>query len=138
MTYEEKVRWLKRYQDSLRIQRELELEVERLRSEATRITPLLSGMPGGQGDGQQLPRAVEAITEAQVELQEQVLCCEELRREVLAVIEAVPDVRNREILRRRYVLGQRWEKIGEDMSMNVRWVYKRHRKIVTCMAYVTV
>lgn len=138
MTYEEKVRWLKRYQDSLRIQRELELEVERLRSEATRITPLLSGMPGGQGDGQHLPRAVEAITEAQVELQEQVLRCEELRREVLAVIEAVPDVRDREILRRRYVLGQRWEKIGEDMSMNVRWVYKRHRKIVTCMAYVTV
>ena len=52
MTYEEKVRWLRRYQESLRREQELAEEVERLQSEATRITPLLSGMPGGAGDGQ--------------------------------------------------------------------------------------
>lgn len=136
MTYEEKVRWLKRYQDSLRIQRELELEVERLRSEATRITPLLSGMPGGQGDGQQLPRAVEAITEAQVELQEQVLCCEELRREVVEVIEMVPDARNREILRRRYVLGQRWEEIALQIKKDSRWIRRCHMNAVSTL-YIT-
>lgn len=128
MTYEENVQWLKRYQESLQIQRELELEVERLKSEATRITPLLSGMPGGQGDGQQLPRAVEAITEAQSELQEQILRCEEIRREVVAVIEMVPDARDREILRRRYVLGQRWEKIASNMHNEYRWILRCHKK----------
>ena len=39
MTYEEKVRWLRRYQESLRREQELAEEVERLQSEATRITP---------------------------------------------------------------------------------------------------
>lgn len=133
MTYEKKVAWLKRYQDSLRIQRELELEVERLQSEATRITPLLSGMPRGQGNGQQLPRAVEAITEAQSELQEQILRCEERRREVVAVIEAVPDARNREILHRRYVLGQKWKKISEAMGMDERWIRRKHHGIIVCI-----
>lgn len=127
MTYEEKVAWLKRYQDSLRIQRELELEVERLQSEATRITPLLSGMPRGQGDGQQLPRAVEAVTEAQVELQEQVLRCEEMRKEVIAAIESVSNHRDREILRRRYVLGEQFSMIAFSMNYNIRWIMRRHR-----------
>ena len=36
MTYDEKVRWLRRYQDSLRREKELAEEVERLRSEAAR------------------------------------------------------------------------------------------------------
>lgn len=133
MTYEEKVRWLRRYQDSLRCQRELEQEVERLQSEATRITPLLSGMPGGRGDRQKLPRAVEAITKAQSELQEQILRCEEIRRDVVAAIETVLKPRDREILRRRYVLGQRWEKLSEDMRMDARWIRRKHRSIVICL-----
>lgn len=130
MTYEEKVRWLKRYQDSLRIQRELELEVEQLRSEATRITPLLSGMPRGQGDRQQLPRAVEAIIEAQSELQEQILRCEKVRREVVAVIDCVSSLRDYEILRRRYILKQNFQEISEAMYMSCRWIRRRHKKII--------
>lgn len=47
MIYTDKVAWLRRYQESLRREKELAEEVERLQSEAARITPLLSGMPGG-------------------------------------------------------------------------------------------
>ena len=64
MTYEEEVRWLRRYQDSLRREQELAEEVEQLRSRACKVTPSLSGMPGGTSDGQALPRAVEQILEA--------------------------------------------------------------------------
>ena len=59
MTYEETVHWLRRYQESLRQEQELAKEVEQLQSEACRMTPLLSGMPGGGSDGQGLPRAAD-------------------------------------------------------------------------------
>lgn len=135
MTYEEKIRWLRRYQDSLRLQHELELEVERLRSNATRVTPLLSGMPGGQGDGQQLPRAVEAITEAQAELQEQILKCEKIRREVVEAIEIIDDLKDREIMRRRYLLGEKWRQVAESVGLDERWVRRIHHHIVCNIDY---
>lgn len=133
MNYNEKVLWLRRYQECLRQEKELAEEVERLRSKATRVTPLLTGMPGGQGEEQKLPKAVEAIIKAQSDLQEQILRCEEIRREVVSVIESIPNTRDREIIRRRYVLGQRWEKISEAMGMDERWIRRKHQSIVVCL-----
>lgn len=130
MTYEEKVRWLRRYQESLHIERELANEVERLRSEAARVTPLLSGIPGEAGTRDKLPRAVEGIIQAQQELQAQINQCGAIRREVVAVLDQIQNPRDHEILRRRYLLGQRWEYIAVEMKIELRWVYRRHRKTV--------
>ena len=133
MTYEEKVRWLRRYQESLRREKELAQEVERLHSEAYRVTPLLSGMPGGASDGQALPRAVEGIVKAKQELQAQINQCGYIRREVVAALEQVTNARDHEILRRRYLLGQRWEEIAVEMHLEYRWVTRRHRRTVESM-----
>lgn len=133
MTYEEKVRWLRRYQESLRREQELAEEVEHLRSEATRVTPLLSGMPDGPGDGQKLPRSVERIVQAQQALQEQVDHCTDARSEIAAAIARVTNHKDHEILRRRYILGQRWEYIAVQMEIELRWVYRRHRNAVEGM-----
>ena len=133
MTYEEKVRWLRRYQESLRREQEFAEEVERLQSEATRITPLLSGMPDGPGDGQKVPRAVERIVQAQQELQEQVDRCADVRGEIAAAIAQVTNHKDHEILRRRYILGQRWEYIAVQMEIELRWVYRCHRNAVEGM-----
>lgn len=133
MTYEEKVRWLRRYQDSLRREQELAEEVEQLRSRACKVTPSLSGMPGGTSDGQALPRAVEQILEAQQELEEQIEQCNAIRREVADTIEQVINLRDKEILRRRYLLGERWENIAVEMGIQSRWVYRKHRVAVSSM-----
>lgn len=130
MTYEEKVRWLRRYQDSLRREQELAEEVEQLRSRACKVTPSLSGMPGGTSDGQALPRAVEQILEAQQELQAQIEQCNTIRREVVDAIEQITNPRDNEILRRRYLLGERWEYIAVSMYLEYRWVTRRHRTSV--------
>lgn len=61
--YKSTVRWLWRYQGCLRQEQELALEVERLRAEAERITPLLTGMPGGINTDK-LSCAVERIQPA--------------------------------------------------------------------------
>lgn len=134
MTYDEKIRWLRRYQESLRREKELAQEVERLYSEAYRVTPLLSGMPGGASDGQALPRAVEWIVKANQELECQINMCGAIRREIVAAIEQVTDARDHEILRRRYLLGQKWEQISVDMNYNFQYVCKRHKLTVCKLA----
>lgn len=131
MTYDEKIRWLRRYQESLQREKELADEVKELRERAYNITPALTGMPGGPSDGQSLPRAVESITQAMQELQCQINMCGAIRREIVAAIEQVSNHRDHEILRRRYLLGQKLEKISVEMNYTFRYVCKRH-KITVC------
>lgn len=131
MTYEEKVRWLRRYRDALKLEVELRQELEAQRARACKTTAALTGMPGGGGDGQALPRAVESIVAAQQELQAQINLCGATRREVVAALDQVTDARDHEILRRRYLLGQRWENIAVEMHIELRWIYRRHRSAVS-------
>lgn len=133
MTYDEKASWLRRYRQALRRQSELEQEVEQLDSAAKRVTPMLSGIPGGQGDGNALPRAVEGLIQAKQELETQINVCGAVRREVVAAIEQVANARDHEILRRRYILGQRWEEIAVEMHLEYRWVTRRHHRAVESM-----
>ena len=66
MTYQEKMKWLGRYQAALSYQHMLEDEIEVLRSDAERVTTCMSGMPGrggpNRGPGPALlgPRAAPA------------------------------------------------------------------------------
>ena len=128
MTYEEKVRWLRRYQDSLRRERELAEELEQLRARAYKVTSALTGMPNSPSDGQSLPRAVEQILEAQRELQAQIEQCNIIRREVLEVIEQISHSRDKELLRRRYLLGQNFEQISVEMHIDYRWARRIHKR----------
>lgn len=133
MTYNEKVQYLRRYQQSLRQERELEQELLTLRSQACRVTPLLSSMPTGTPDGQGIPRAVERIIQAQQELERQIAICADTRRDVIAIINQITDARDQEILRRRYLLGQSFEQIAVEMHLEYRWVRRRHKSSILCI-----
>lgn len=130
MNYEEKVHWLRRYRDALRSEEELRQELEDQRSRACKTTAALTGMPGGGGDGQALPRAVESIVAIQQELQAQINICGAIRREVVAALDQVADERDHEILRRRYLRGQKFEQIAVEMNLEYRWVRRLHKKCV--------
>lgn len=127
MNYEEKVHWLRRYRDALRLEEELRQELEDQRSRACKTTAALTGMPGGGGDGQALPRAVESIVAIQQELQAQINICGAIRREVVAALDQVADERDHEILRRRYLRGQKFEQIAVEMNLEYRWVRRLHK-----------
>ena len=133
MTYAEKIRWLRRYGDARRQQRVLEKEIEALRSDAERVTPLLGALPGGAGEGGRVPRAVEAILEAQAQLRAQCDQCAAVRAEVESAIARVPGQRDQELLRRRYILGQKWENIAVEMVVDLRWIYRMHKRVVCNM-----
>ena len=132
MTYPEKIAYLYRYRDALRREKTIADEIEALRTEAARVTQALTGMPGG-GDGQAIPRAVERILDAQQRLAAEAARCAAARAEVKAAIDTVADPLRRDILTRRYILGQRWEEIAVEMHLEYRWVTRRHRHTVESM-----
>lgn len=134
MTYNEKKAWLSRYQISLRRERELTEEVKQQEARAQAVTPRLSGMPGGGRLGDSLPCAVEAIIQAKQELQAQINQCGAIRREIVAALEQVTNARDHEIMRRRYILGQRFEQISVEMHMDLRWIYRTHKRTVQRLA----
>ena len=130
MNYSEKVEWLRRYRAALKKEKLLRDELQALRERSIGCGQALNGMPRAASDGQSLPRAVESILKAQQELECQINVCGAIWREVVAAIETVPDDRDQEILRRRYLLGEKWYQIGMELPMNERGVRKRARRAV--------
>lgn len=133
MNYSEKVEWLRRYRAALKKEKLLRDELQALRERSIGCGQALNGMPRAASDGQSLPRAVESILKAQQELECQINVCGAIRREVVAAIETVPDDRDQEILRRRYLLGEKWYQIGMKLPMNERGVRKRARRAIEYM-----
>lgn len=132
-----RVQWLYRYLDACRLERLYEDEVRALRADACRVTASLSGMPGGSGDGQALPRAVERIDAARARAEEQIAVCSAVRREVAAVLETIPAADDYELMRRRYLLGQTWLGVGKAMGYCSRQVRRKHNKIVDALKMST-
>lgn len=129
MDYNEKIAFLRRCRDAQRTERRLIEELAQLRAEAASVSQALTGMPGG-GDGQAIPRAVERIMDAQQRLAAEAARCAAARAEVRAAIDTVADPLRRDILTRRYILGQRWERVAADLDRDLRWVLRLHHRAV--------
>lgn len=130
MTYEEKKAWLGRYKQSKRMEMLQLDEVATLEAEALHTTQRLSALPGGGGDGQALPRAVEKLDEARAAYKAQ---CEEsarIRGEIIFALQQLDDELDFTILYRRYICGHKWELIADRLSLDVSWVLRRHKKAV--------
>lgn len=133
MTYEEKKEWLRRYRKAARLERMKLDEVEQYRVAAEHVTRVLSGMPGGAGDGQALPRAVERIMDAVQEANAQVMECQQIRKEVMDIMAQTVDMQDYGILYMRYIGGMKWEQIAVKMGMDVSRVYRRHKRAVKAL-----
>lgn len=133
MTYEEKKQWLRRYRKAARMEKIKLDEVEQCRTAAEHVTQVLSWMPGGAGDGQALPRAVERIMDAMQEANAQVMECQRVRKEVMATMAQTADMQDYGILYMRYIGGMKWEQIAVKIGMDVSRVYRRHRKAVQAL-----
>ena len=130
MTYDEKLAYLRRYRDAQRTMRRLLEELAQLRAEAASVSAALSGMPSGGGNGQAIPRAVERIADAESRLASAYGTALAERSRVKDVIDQVADPLRRDILTRRYILGQRWERIAADNDLVMRQVFRLHHRAV--------
>ena len=56
------------------------------------------------------------------------------RQRVEMLIASVPDAVQREVLTRRYIIGQRWESIAIDMDYEVRHIYRLHGNALSVLS----
>ena len=130
MTYEEKRRWLSRYGSAKRFERLRLDELATLEAEAMHTTQRYSATPGGGGDGQALPRAVERIEEARQAAEAQSTVCDAIRAEIMDVFSQLDDEVDFMILFRRYVLLEDWDKIAVYVRLSRSQMFQYHSAAV--------
>ena len=126
MTYEEKKAWLWRYRSAKRFERLRLDELATLEAEAMHTTQRYSATPGGGGDGQALPRAVERIEEARQAAEAQSTVCDAIRAELMDVFSQLDNEVDFMILFRRYVLLEDWDKIAVYVRLSRSQMFQRH------------
>lgn len=130
MTYEEKKAWLWRYRSAKRFERLRLDELATLEAEAMHTTQRYSATPGGGGDGQALPRAVERIEEARQAAEAQSTVCDAIRAEIMDVFSQLDDEVDFMILFRRYVLLEDWDKIAVYVRLSRSQMFQHHSAAV--------
>lgn len=92
--------------------------LEELESIATRVTPLYGGEGGGQhqsGD-EKMQNAVDKIIEAKNRVSDELEMLEATEREVVGIIDKVPDQTLSTLLYKRYVNEKTFEQIAVEMN----------------------
>ena len=130
MTYEEKKAWLWRYRSAKRFERLRLDELATLEAEAMHTTQRYSATPGGGGDGQALPRAVERIEEAKQAAEAQSTVCDAIRAELMDVFSQLDNEVDFMILFRRYVLLEDWDKIAVYVRLSHSQMFQHHSAAV--------
>lgn len=126
MTYEEKKAWLWRYRSAKRFEQLRLDELATLEAEAMHTTQRYSATPGGGGDGQALPRAVERIEEARQAAEAQSTVCDAIRAELMDVFSQLDNEVDFMILFRRYVLLEDWDKIAVYVRLSRSQMFQHH------------
>ncbi|MBQ5755386.1 MAG: hypothetical protein IIV90_06925 [Oscillospiraceae bacterium] len=119
MKYEERVAWLSRYRESMKRERMLEQEMERLEKRQRQAARFLKK-----------EEAEALLAGLRQELEQELKRSAEMRGEVCGKIEELRVERQRELMRRRYVLGQTFEELAEDMYLDPRWCRRLHKAAV--------
>lgn len=125
MNNEEKKQYLRRYQMAKRRVGLIQEEIEELRSSKTSPVGLGDGMPHGSGTSDlsgYVARLDELLRELEAEKELQMVTYQEIRQKIGMVSDAI----EQEILSRRYLIGQSWEKIAVEMKYSYRHVTKLH------------
>lgn len=124
MNNEEKKQYLRRYQTAKRRVGMIQEEIEELRSSKTSPVGLGVGAPRKWYTDLSgcAARLDELLRELEAEKEMQMVTYREIRQQ----IGMVPDPTEQEILSRRYLIGQSWEKIAVEMGYSYRNITRVH------------
>ena len=125
MNNEEKKQYLRRYKEAKKRAKRIQEEIDALRSSETSPVGLGDGLPHGSGTSDLSGYAArwdELVRELEAEKEMQMVTYREIRQQ----IGMVPDAIEQEILSRRYLIGQSWEKIAVEMGYSYRNITRLH------------
>lgn len=115
------------------LMREVERDQERLaalKDAAQRVTPHLTGMPGGGGDGDKVGRLAGEIADLERVITAKLALIQAERAAVCGYISALPDQELREILYLRYVSELPWRQMAAETGKSAYWCWEKHKKFM--------
>lgn len=124
MSNDEKIKKLKSYQNSWKEIQRLADEIERLNSQAQKITQTLSSAPSGQGKSDRTV-IVDKIVERKEELQTTI---EKAKRECAEIETAIENVKTplyQRVLKWKYINGATFEEIAVRENYNYRYIVSK-------------
>lgn len=130
--------YLNQYRNAYReIQAKVD-QIARLRDLVMHTTSAPAGDRVQSSPENKLERIVAKIADMEAEVDEEIDRLADKRREVQAVIEKVPNHAQREVLIRRYMVGQKWEEIAVELDYHYRWVLELHGRALPVVESILV
>ena len=106
----------------------------RLRELSTKITQTLTPDKVKSNSENRLESSVSKIVDIEREIGASIDQLERTRLQVESVINSVPNVNQRNVLRLRYISGMKWEQIAVKLNYDYRWVLRLHGKALNKIA----
>ena len=129
MNNQQKKEYLSQYRVLVGQVEDIRCQLLELRELAVRTSPLLTTeCTGGGPNIHRLERAVEQLEDARERLAQKLEQAMAWRKDIEQLLDSVQDERHRRLLVHRYLLGQTWLKVAENMYMDERWVRRLHEK----------
>lgn len=102
-------------------------QISSLNELATKCTATISDMPHSPNSGgSTMADAVCKIVDLQEEINKDIDRLVDLKREIMGVIKAVPNVEYQTILEKRYLCFISWEQIAVDMNYSMQHIHRMH------------
>ena len=91
----------------------LQERIEELETEAARVTPILTGLPGKGSGGDRIGAVVEQLVEEKEKLEAALQQRQEESRKAMRFINSIADSQLRTILILRFVCGKSWNEVAD-------------------------
>ena len=131
MTREEVKAYLKQ---AFRLDRRISISIEKVNAMKSalhgRATTYDSDGSAHVPSGNSVESALMKVLAYEQRINKEIDMLVDKRMEIEKTIKAMPDARLREILTRRYLLFQKWERIAVDMNTDLRWIHRLHNKAI--------
>ena len=124
---EEKKKYLNGYRYCKRREAQLAQQIDELRSQRMNPSIQNDGMPQGNAHSD-LSGYVARLDALISQLEHERDMAVKQYKEIHDQIHKMQDGVEKEVLERRYLMGEKWEEIAVQMSYNYRWVLRIHGK----------
>ena len=129
------IAWLDQYRQALRSAKIANDELEIARDAVLSFPGgRLDGMPRSSSHSDKTALSVERLTEAEQLYDDALEHCRRTRIRVSRVISSVSNANQRELLQRRYLLGQSFAAIADCMHFDYRWIRRLHQRALAAAA----
>ena len=121
-----KKRWLRRYLEAVKAEKEIALEMEELEGQYILPSRVIDGMPHGSGGDADLSAFAAKYDELYREIKDALEERIQIRREVRAAVESLENETQKILMLYRYIDGKTWEQIAVIMGYTWRRVLQIH------------